>query len=147
MALRAVMIEKRILGALVLPAFAATAGCVAQHNVRPLRPLELATAPYLDRASEARVGSLMYEGGCLLFREDGSAAHFLPVWPSGTVFNGTSVIFHQPAKVEQRVVIGEEFVLEGQRAPWQALPPRAFEPFRHQCGAQPFYVSRLRPAD
>lgn len=128
-------------------ALIAVSSCTAQHAIRPLRPLEVASAPYLDRASEARVGSLMYEGGCLLFREERTAAHFLPVWPTGTIFNGTSVIFHQPAKDEQRIVIGEEFVMEGQAVRWQALPPTAFQPFRHQCASQPFYVSRVRPAD
>jgi hypothetical protein len=89
----------------------------------------------------------MYESGCLLFREDGSAARFLPIWPTGSIFNGTSVIFHQPAKDDQRIVLGQEFVIEGQGAQWPAVRARAYDPFRHQCSAPPFYVSRVRPAD
>lgn len=121
-------------------------GCMHSHGIRPLRPLELATAPYLDRIVEAHAGSLMYEGGCLLFRDDQTAERFLPIWPDGSVFNGTSVIFHQPAKADQRIIIGEESVLEGQAAGWPALSA-AYLPFRHQCSAQPFFVSSVRPAD
>ena len=122
-------------------------GCTSSRTVRPLRPLELATAPYHEGAAQARIGSLMYEGGCLLFREDGSAAQLLPVWPSGSVFNGTIVIFHQPAKAEQRIAIGEEFVMEGQPASWSALRPSDFRPFQNQCNRQPFFVSTVRPAN
>jgi hypothetical protein len=122
-------------------------GCINSHGIRPLRPLELATAPYLGRIVDARSGSLMYEGGCLLFREDRTAAQFLPIWPDGSIFNGTSVIFHQPAKTEQRIIVGEEFVLEGQSVPWPALAASGYMPFRHQCGRQPFFVSSVRPAD
>lgn len=124
----------------------AVGGCTQSHAIRPLRPLELATAPYLDRLVEARTGSLMYEGGCLLFRDDGTTQRFLPVWPTGTVFNGTSVIFHQPAKDEQRIIVGEEFVMGGQRASWPTLAA-GYLPFRQQCGGQPFFVSSVRPAD
>jgi hypothetical protein len=122
-------------------------GCVQSRGVRPLRPLELATAPYLDAVTDARTGSLMYEGGCLLFRDDDSAARLLPVWPLGSVFNGTSVIFHQPAKSDQRIVVGEEFVMEGKVAGWPGLQGATYLPFQHQCAAQPFFVSKVRPAD
>jgi hypothetical protein len=122
-------------------------GCVSSHAIRPLRPLELATAPYLDRIVEAHTGSLMYEDGCLLFRDDTSPRRLLPVWPDGSVFNGTSVIFHQPAKADQRIVIGEEFVMGGQSVDWPALPSTGYIPFRRQCGGQPFFVSGVRPAD
>lgn len=141
------MISRWISKFVAIALLATLPACVARHGIRPLRPLELATAPYLDRIVEARTGSLMYEGGCLLFREDRTSAHFLPVWPTGTVFNGTSVIFHQPAKDEQRLVIGEEVVLQGQGAAWPSGFRTALEPFRHQCAAQPFYVSGVRPAD
>jgi len=116
-------------------------------GIRPLRPLELAVAPYQETATAALTGSLMYEGGCLLFRDDKSTARLLPVWPVGSVFNGTSVIFHQPAKNDQRIVIGEEFLMEGQPSGWRVLSPATYTPFQHQCGEQPFIVSRVRPAD
>ena len=35
---------------------------------RPLRPLEIATAPYRDR--DRRHRQPMYEGGCLLFHDE-----------------------------------------------------------------------------
>jgi hypothetical protein len=116
-------------------------------GIRPLRPLELAMAPYHEAAPTALSGSLMYEAGCLLFRDEKSKSALLPVWPVGSVFNGTSVIFHQPAKSDQRIVVGEEFLMEGQRGDWSDLPPATFLPFRHQCGAQPFLVSSVHPAD
>jgi hypothetical protein len=116
-------------------------------RVRPLRPLELAVAPYQETATAALTGSLMYEGGCLMFRDEKSAARLLPVWPLGTVFNGTSVIFHQPAKADQRIVLGEEFVIDGQPIAWSAFPAATYLPFEHQCAAPPFFVSRVRPAD
>jgi hypothetical protein len=125
----------------------ALGGCAVSHGVRPLRPLEIATAPYQEPRGAALTGSLMYEGGCLLFREDRTAAVILPVWPTGSVFNGTSVIFHQPAKADQPLVVGEEFVMEGQTADWPALAAATYLPFQHQCSAPPFLVGKVRPAD
>jgi hypothetical protein len=133
--------------ATILGLFLFTCACAHSNGIRPLRPLELATSLYSETVTSARAGSLMYEGGCLLFREDGSAAQFLPIWPDGSIFNGTSVIFHEPAKADQRIVIGEEFVIEGQDVPWRSLSPAEYQPFRHQCARPPLFVSRVRPAD
>jgi len=117
------------------------------HRPRPLRPLELATSLYSETVTSARTGSLMYERGCLLFREDGTAARLLPIWPEGSIFNGTSVIFHQPAKADQRIAIGEQFVIEGEDLPWASIAQAEFQPFRQQCPEPPFFVSKVRPAD
>ena len=121
--------------------------CSYSTGIRPLHPLELATSLYSETVTEAPTGSLMYEHGCLLFRDDESAALMLPIWPDGSIFNGTSVIFHQPAKAEQPIVLGQEFVMEGQAVPWQAISAENYAPFHHQCGAKPFFVSKVRPAD
>lgn len=130
-----------------LLALIALSGCSTGTTIRPLRPLELAVAPYRDQISQSPTGSLMYEDGCLLFRGDRSTERLLPVWPVETVFNGTSVIFHQPGKSDQRIVVGEEFVMEGAPAAWLALPRATYLPFEHQCRAPPFFVSKVRPAD
>src|SRR5262249_36804290 len=120
----------------------------ASHSVHPLRPQDLATAPYQSVATAAFTGTLLYEGGCLLFRDDGNRVQLLPVWPAGSVFNGTSVIFHQPGKAEQRVVVGEEFKMEGQPIAWPVLPAPTNAKVRRQGGASPpFFVSRTRPAN
>lgn len=121
-------------------------GCVSQ-GIRPLKPLEVPVAPYQDIVRTSLTGSLMYEGGCLLFRDDSTKARFLPVWPMGSTFNGTSVFFHQPGKVEQRIVLGEEFLIEGYSRPWPPETPAYYMPFRQQCGAEPFFVSSIRPAN
>ena len=132
-------------GLVVLPLLA---GCAwAGHGIRPLRPLELATAPYEETVNAELTGSLMYEGNCLLFREDRTKARLLPVWPSGSIFNGTSVIFHEPGKIDQPVLIAQEFVMGGAVVPWAQLPPNIYAPFQAQCGAEPFLVSEIRPAD
>jgi hypothetical protein len=89
----------------------------------------------------------MYERGCLMFSDGEKAGWLLPVWPDGSIFNGTMVTFHQPAKNEQRIALGEEFVMEGQSASWQQLPPEQYAPFWQQCRVQPFIVSGVRPAD
>lgn len=123
------------------------AGCVETHGIRPLRPLELATAPYRQVVREVRVGSLMYEGGCLMFSDAAKRSWLLPVWPDGSIFNGNLVIFHQPAKDEQRVAVGEEFVMEGEASSWREFPQQRYAPFWQQCRVQPFMVSRVRPAD
>jgi hypothetical protein len=118
-----------------------------QRGVRPLRPLEVPTGPYQETVTAGLTGSLTYEGGCLLFRDDQSTARLMPVWPLGSIFNGTSLIFHQPGKADQPVVIGEEFVMEGQPAPRSTLLRPAYLPFWQQCAALPFTVVRVRPAD
>ena len=127
-------------------AFVLLQACEANHGVRPLRPQELAVSPYRDIVTSSLTGSLMYEGGCLLFRDDQTKARYLPVWPYGSVFNGTSVIFHQPAKADQRVIVGEEFVISGEASQWPQPPNPYYARFQSQCGAPPFFVSGVRPA-
>ena len=117
------------------------------HGIRPLRPLELATGPYQDTVSAQLTGSLMYEGGCLLFREDQTKELLLPVWPSGSIFNGTSVIFHQPGKTDQPILIAEQLMIGGVTMPWTQLSANYYAPFEAQCRAQPFLVSEVTPAD
>ena len=89
-------------------------GSCVSPSVHSLKPLEIATAPYEGIPTEGLTGSLMYEGDCLLFRDEGNHLQLMPVWPDGSTFNGTSVTFHEPGKAEQRIIIGEEFRMEGQ---------------------------------
>ena len=99
--------------------------CAEVRGVRPLRPLELATAPYSEVVTAVHSGSLMYEGGCLLFRDERSRTRLMPVWPTG---------------------IAQEFVMTGHPVLWNELPGD-YRPFHQQCGAEPFLVSRVRPAN
>jgi hypothetical protein len=122
-------------------------GCANQGGIRPLRPLEIATEPYQEAVTGSHLGSLTYEGGCLLFRDDEDARQLMPVWPTGSMFNGTSVIFHRPGKADQPVVVGEEFVMSGRPVNWSELSSSNYSPFEHQCVAPPFLVSQIRPAN
>ena len=122
------------------------AGC-ASTGVHPLRPLEIPTAPYTGITTAALTGSLMYEGGCLTFRDDDFRHRLVPVWPDGTVFNGTSVIFHEPGRADQRLVIGEEILLEGQPLQWGRVPGPRTALHQQQCGGEPFAVLGVRPAN
>ena len=129
-------------------AMVALGGCVAQRGVRPLRPLEIATAPYQEVKSAALTGTLMYEGGCLLFRDEQSRMLFMLVWPAGTSFNGSAVTFHLPGKANQVLAIAQELVIGGQPIVWGTLGTPFYQPLQHQCGAYPpFFVSSARPAD
>ena len=123
------------------------AGCVSgvHHGIRPLRPLELATGPYDPTITASLTGSLMYEGGCLLFRPEANRPPVLPVWPDGSVFNGTSVIFHEPGKASQPILVEQQMVIEGRPLGWNELP--GYAPFQNQCRAAPFLVSKVHPAD
>src|SRR5438309_2767724 len=118
---------------LVLTPLLSLAGCVGIPTVRSLRPLEIATAPYLDLITSTHAGSLMSEGHCVLFRDAATGAHLLPVWPPGSSFNGEAVIFHEPAKADQRIVIAQQFVMSGHEARWADLSSD-YAPFQHQCG-------------
>jgi hypothetical protein len=131
---------------LVLVLLVLLQGCATQ-NVRPLKPYEIATAPY--RFGEARpvLGTLMYEGGCLLFRTEGDAGLLLPVWPTGTRFEESLVTFHEPGRAEQRVVLGEEIQLDALSLDWAKLDSANFEPFHHQCGAEPVFVAGVTAAN
>ena len=122
------------------------AGC-ASHGVHPLRPLEIPTAPYNGVATTGLTGSLMYEGGCLLFRDDQKRFQLVPVWPGGSIFNGTSVIFHEPGRADQRVVVGEEFLMEGQPLRWSRVPGPRMVLHQRRCGGEPFAVLGVRPAN
>jgi hypothetical protein len=121
-------------------------GCVS-NGVPPLRPLEIATAPYRGITTTALTGTLMYEGGCLLFRDEGNRIQLMPVWPDGSSFNGTSVTFHEPGKAEQRIIVTEEVVLEGQPLQWSSLPGARIAVYQRQCGRQPFAVLHVHPAN
>ena len=86
-----------------MAALALLAGCVGNSGIRPLRPLEIPTAPYQEIVTSSLLGSLSYEGGCLLFHDEKAHDWLLPVWPIGTTFNGSALIFHLPGKPEQRL--------------------------------------------
>lgn len=137
------------MGKLTSLALLLLAGCVSHGSaIRPLRPLEIATAPYRQVETAALAGSLIYEGGCLLFRDAQSGAILMPVWPAGSTFNGTAVTFHEPAKTDQRVMVAEQFLMSGQPLQWAALDASTYQPLQRQCGGyQPFFVASVRPAD
>lgn len=126
----------------------AAQGCTTYsgNHVRPLRPLEIPLAPYQWTATAALTGSLAYEGGCLMLRGDEPAAWLLPVWPDGTVFNGTALMFHVPGKAAQPIVIGQEIHIDGQPAGAHAASAY-LDRFRSRCGGEPFVVSRVAPAN
>jgi hypothetical protein len=138
----------RLPGLIALALLQSSCATNSRHGIRPLRPLELATAPYQETVTASLTGTMMYESGCLLFRDDDmTKAVLLPMWPTGSIFNGTSVIFHRPGKADQPLFVGEEFVMEGRPVQWPALAASDYTPFAHQCAAQPFLVSRVRPAN
>jgi hypothetical protein len=134
---------------LMLAALAFPGACVSSTNggVHPLRPLEIATAPYQPTVTAALAGSLMYEGNCLLFRDEASKTYVMPVWPNGSSFNGTGLLFHEPGKSDQRIMVAEEFLMEGQPLQWSTLSGATYAPFLSQCGYQPFFVASVRPAN
>ena len=121
-------------------------GCVS-NGVQSLRPLEIATAPYAPNNVASATGTLAYEHGCLSFRDDAHKAVWMPVWPDGTIFNGTSIIFHKPGKADQPIVLNQEFVLSGQPLTWANVPGPRAPLFARQCGGIPFAVADVRPAN
>lgn len=123
-----------------------TGGC-AVGGARPLRPYELALLPYGEGQPESFVGSLSYEGRCLQFRRDGDGTMLIPIWPTGSSSKEQLIIFHRPAKADQRVAVGEEVRLDGQTTTWASLPGRYFEGFKVHCGGAPFLVRGLAPAN
>jgi hypothetical protein len=122
-------------------------GCVSEHHLHPLRPLEIVTAPYYGSPTAGFTGSLMYEGDCLLFRGEGNHLQLMPVWPDGSTFNGTSVTFHEPGKAEQRIIVGEEFRMDGLPLHWANVPNPRAGVFARQCGREPFAVLGVHPAN
>jgi hypothetical protein len=123
------------------------AACVSNGGVQPLKPLEIATAPYSGVPTTALTGSLMYEGDCLLFRNDKDNAQVMPVWPDGSSFNGTAVTFHEPGKAEQRIIVSEEVMLEGHPAEWRELPGSRLPLYEKRCRREPFAVLKVHPAN
>jgi hypothetical protein len=127
-------------------ALLALASCsTVRPAFRPLRPLAIATMPYQWTATTAMTGTLLYEGGCLLFHDEAGGALYVPVWPYGTVFNGEAVVMHVPGKVDEPVQIAQELVLYGR----PLAPPLApsIAPFERQCDEPPVGVVGVRPAD
>ena len=122
-------------------------GCCVSNRVEPLRPLEIATAPYPGNSVAGATGTLAYEHGCLSFRNDAHKAVWVPVWPVGTIFNGTSLIFHQPGRADQPFVLGQELLISGQPLSWPSVPSPRASLFERQCGGIPFAVADVRPAN
>jgi len=120
-------------------------GCVSS-GPHPLRPLEIPTVPYSGVVSSRLAGTLTYDSGCLLFRGD-DRVQLVPIWPDGTRFNGTSVTFHQPGRMDQTIVINEEFLMSGQPAQWTRLPGARIPLHQRVCGGTPFAVAGVRPAN
>ena len=144
--LRDSSISRTMSGVLMLAGIGLQSCATTLHGgIRPLRPLELATAPYQGVVTSALTGSLMYEGGCLLFRDEQNETPILPIWPNGSVFNGTSLIFHEPAKASQPILLDQQIVMEGRTIPWNALP--GYAPFQNQCGACAVPGEQNAPAD
>jgi len=121
-------------------------GC-ASNGVETLKPLEIMTGPYTSVVTAIPTGSLSYEHGCVLFSSDDGRLILAPMWPEGTVFNGTSVIFHKPGRAEQPIVISQEVALAGQPLTWPAVPGPRAPLFERQCGGVPFAVAEVRPAN
>jgi hypothetical protein len=119
----------------------------ASSQIRPLRPNELPTGPYHESGSQTFVGTLMYEGNCLLFEDEDKSMRVLPVWPHGSTFEESLITFHQPGKLEQRVMVGQEIELKGEKSDWAAVADSHLAPFEHQCGSEPFFVSGMTPAN
>jgi len=118
----------------------------ASGGVHPLRPLALPTVPYVEGAVAEQIpGSLTYEDGCLLFRVAGGE-RLLPVWPSGSVFNGTSLTFHRPGKADQALLVSEEVEVSGERLRADYVQAN-FAPYAQRCGGTPFFIAEVRPAD
>jgi hypothetical protein len=128
-------------------AFVLALGSCVSHSLHPLRPLEIPTAPYNGISTAALTGSLMYEGGCLLFRDEGDRVQLMPVWPDGSSFNGTSVTFHEPGKTEQRIIVGEEFLMEGQPIHWARIRDPQAPLYQQKCHREPFAVLGVHPAN
>ena len=101
--------------------------------------------PYQWNSTTAATGSLLYEGGCLLFHDEDGNRLFLPVWPSGSSFNGEAVTMHTPGKIDQPVQVAQEILVSGQ--PLAPPLPVNLAPFEHQCGAPPMAVVAVKPAD
>jgi hypothetical protein len=128
-------------------ALPAVLGACVSNGVQPLKPLEIVTLRYSPTVTSSATGSLAYERGCLQFYDESGKQMLSPVWPDGTIFNGTSVVFHKPGRADQPIVLNQEFVLSGQPLTWSAVPgPRATE-FQRQCGGTPFVVADVAPAN
>lgn len=126
-------------------AFLALGAC-AGGGVHPLKPLNLPTVPYVEGAAvEAIAGSLTFDDGCLLFRAKGGE-RLLPLWPRGSVFNGTSLMFHRPGKTDRPLLVNEELLLSGERLPTTYVQAN-FADYAQRCGGVPFFVAKVRPAD
>jgi hypothetical protein len=55
------------------------------------------------------------------------------------------VIFHEPGKASQPIMVEQQVQIGGRPIAWDRLP--GYGPFEHYCRAVPFLVSKVRPAD
>ncbi|MGZ2413035.1 hypothetical protein ACUXST_002477 [Sphingomonas sp. F9_3S_D5_B_2] len=139
------MMRKAVWAVLAL-ASCATPRVEQPHHIRPLRPLDVPTIPYVENAAaEELMGSLTYEDACLMFRVEGGE-RLLPVWPTSSVFNGTSLIFHRPGKTDQPMLVNQEVVIGGNRLP-AGYAQSNLGPYLQRCGGIPFFVAEVTPAD
>ena len=92
-------------------------------------------------------GRLVSKDGCLLLAANrhGRDLQLLPVWPTGSRYNGVAVVPSLPGAAETSFVVGADVKVEGGGPDWSDLPTN-FDyllPWRDKCGARPFFVSAV----
>lgn len=132
---------------LALAAVLVLNGCASSQGIRPLLPYEIPTLAYRAGDATEQLGSLTYESGCLLFRPDDGGALLLPIWPDATRLEETMLTFHEPGKSDERLVTGQEVVLDLIPLDWASLDPERFARFHRQCDYQAVFVTGVAPAN
>lgn len=131
--------------AVAVAAFILSSCAATPPAFRPLRPLAIATMPYEWGSTTAMTGSLLYEGGCLLFHDEAAGRLYLPVWPMGSGFNGEAVEMHTPGKIDQPLQVAQQITVSVR--PLAAPYPSSLAQFEHQCDEPPIAITAVRPAD
>ncbi len=123
-----------VVGACAVPA---SPGPVASNHALP-------TAPHSHVVTSEWRGRLELRGNCLVFQTMDPRRAYLPIFPTGSRFDGRTVAVVIPGQSERAISLGSRVTLAGWGNDWENLPSSMNLSSHQKCLLQPFFVVAAR---
>ena len=128
-----------------LPLLLVLAGC--QHVPTPSSVASSIDLPVYPRSPVVTVsvrGTLINSSGCLFLRNARNQNLDLLIWPTGSRFDGKTVVLAIAGRPERAFSVGQTVTVEGSLQDWENVPDAiGLSEFRRRCSATPFIVTNV----
>lgn len=104
----------------------------------------LPTAPHSAVVTSEWRGQLEVRGDCLVFQALDRRRAYLPIFPTGSRFDGRAVAIAIPDEPERAIPLGRRVTLAGSGNDWQNVPTSMNLSSYRRCLLQPFFVVAVR---